>query len=70
MISDVCLNLTGAVAEVLPKADWKRCALHFYRNVLSHVTSTKVREVPTMLNTIYARECLEAAETHEIKGGS
>ncbi len=23
--------------EVFPDADWQRCAVHFYRNVFSHV---------------------------------
>ena len=43
MISDACLGLSEAIAEVFPDADWQRCAVHFYRNVFSHVPNAKVR---------------------------
>jgi len=62
MISDACLGLTEALAEVFPDADWQRCAVHFYRNVFSHVPSTKVREVAAMLKAVHAQESREAAE--------
>lgn len=62
MISDACLGLTEAIAEVFPDADWQRCAVHFYRNVFSHVPSTKVREVAAMLKAVHAQESREAAE--------
>ena len=62
MISDACLGLTEAIAEVFPDAEWQRCAVHFYRNVFSHVPSTKVREVAAMLKAVHAQESREAAE--------
>jgi transposase-like protein len=62
MISDACLGLTEAIAEVFPEANWQRCAVHFYRNVFSHVPSTKVREVAAMLKAVHAQESREAAE--------
>ena len=62
MISDACLGLTEAIAEVFPDADWQRCAVHFYRNVFTHVPSTKVREVAAMLKAVHAQESREAAE--------
>jgi transposase-like protein len=62
VISDDCLGLTAAMAEVFPDADWQRCAVHFYRNVFSHVPSSKVREVAAMLKAIHAQESREAAE--------
>jgi len=62
MISDACLGLAEAIAEVFPDADWQRCAVHFYRNVFSHVPSTKVRDVAAMLKAIHAQENREAAE--------
>lgn len=62
IISDACLGLTEAASEVFPEADWQRCAVHFYRNVFSHVPSTKVREVAAMLKAIHAQENREAAE--------
>src|SRR6202142_1374860 len=36
--------------------------VHFYRNVFSHVPSTRVREVSHMLKAIHAQECREAAD--------
>jgi len=62
MISDACLGLAEAMAEVFPDADWQRCAVHFYRNVFSHVPNTKVRDVAAMLKAIHAQENREAAE--------
>jgi transposase-like protein len=62
VISDACLGLTEALAEVFPDADWQRCAVHLYRNVFSHVPNTKVREVAAMLKAIHAQESRAAAE--------
>jgi transposase-like protein len=62
VVSDACLGLTEALAEVFPNADWQRCAVHFYRNVFSHVPNTKVREVAAMLKAIHAQESRAAAE--------
>jgi putative transposase len=61
VISDACLGLVEALAEVFPDADWQRCAVHFYRNVFSHVPHTKVRHVAAMLKAIHAQESREAA---------
>lgn len=62
IISDACLGLVESVAEYYPKADWQRCAVHFYRNVFSHVPATQVREVAAMLKAIHAQEDRAAAE--------
>jgi transposase-like protein len=59
--SDACRGLVESVAEYLPEARWQRCIVHFYRNVFSHVPSTKVREVSYMLKAIHAQENREAA---------
>ncbi len=64
-ISDACLGLVESISEVFPDADWQRCAVHFYRNVFSHVPSTKVREVAAMLKAIHAQESREAAQSKE-----
>ena len=61
IISDACLGLVEALAEVFPDADWQRCAVHFYRNVFSHVPNAKVREVAAMMKAIHAQENREAA---------
>jgi len=62
IVSDACRGLVESVAEYLPDARWQRCVVHFYRNVFSHVPSTKVREVSHMLKAIHASENREAAE--------
>lgn len=62
MISDACLGLVEALADVYPDADWQRCVVHFYRNVFSHVPNGKVREVAAMLKAIHAQENLKAAQ--------
>jgi hypothetical protein len=49
--------------EVFPDADWQRCAVHFYRNVFSHVPRGKMREVAAMLKAIHAQENRDAAES-------
>ena len=49
------------MAEFYPKARRQRCVVHFYRNVFSHVPSTKVREVAHMLKAIHAQESRQAA---------
>jgi transposase-like protein len=56
VISDACLGLVESLGEVFPEARWQRCVVHFYRNVFSHVPSTKVREVAHMLKAIHASE--------------
>ena len=62
IISDACLGLAEAAAEVFPDADWQRCVVHWYRNVFSHVPRGKLREVAAMLKAIHAQESREAAE--------
>lgn len=60
-ISDACLGLVEAVAEVFPKANWQRCIVHFYRNVFTQVPRKKVKDVAKMLKAIHASEDGEAA---------
>jgi putative transposase len=54
--------LVESVAEYLPDARWQRCMVHFYRNVFSHVPSSKVREASHMLKAIHAQESRQAAQ--------
>ena len=62
VISDACLGLAESAAEFFPEAAWQRCIVHWYRNVFSHVPSTKVREIAAMLKAIHAQESRDAAE--------
>ncbi len=41
IISDACIGLAERVAEFFPDAAWQRCVVHWYRNIFSHVPSTK-----------------------------
>jgi len=62
IISDACRGLVESIADYLPDARWQRCMVHFYRNVFSHVPSTKVREISHMLKAIHAQESRKAAQ--------
>jgi transposase-like protein len=61
IISDACMGLVESVADFYPEAAWQRCVVHWYRNIFSHVPTTKVREVATMLKAIHAAEDAAAA---------
>ena len=41
--------------------------MHWYRNIFSHVPSTKVREIAAMLKAIHASEDLAAAREKAIR---
>jgi hypothetical protein len=59
--SDACIGLAESAAECFPEAAWQRCVVHWYRNIFSHVPSTKVREIAAMLKAIHASEGIAAA---------
>src|ERR1700741_4143827 len=61
IISDACMGLSESAAEFFPDAAWQRCIVHWYRNIFSHVPSTKVREIAAMLKAIHAGEDIAAA---------
>ena len=60
-ITDKCLGLLEALAEYYPDAQWQRCTVHWYRNVLSAVPRGKMKEVAAMLKAIHAQEDAAAA---------
>lgn len=60
-ISDKCLGLVEALAEFYPEANWQRCMVHWYRNVMSVVPKGRVKEVMAMLKAIHAQEDRQAA---------
>lgn len=60
-ISDKCLGLLDTLGEFYPDAQWQRCVVHFYRNVMTAVPKGKVREVAAMLKAIHAQEDRDAA---------
>jgi putative transposase len=63
VISDACRGPCRERREFLPEARYQRCMVHFYRNVFSHVPSTKVREVSHMLKAIHARRAVRPPTT-------
>ena len=55
-------GLAESAAEFFPDTAWQRCVVvHWYRNIFSHVPSTKVREIAAMLKAIHASEDIAAA---------
>ena len=62
IISDACIGLVEAAAELFPDAQWQRCVVHFYRNVFCNVPKGKVAEVARMLKAIHAQEDRRSAE--------
>ena len=61
LVSDKCLGLLEAVGEFYPEAAYQRCMVHWYRNVMSVVPKSKVKEVMAMLKAIHAQEDRQAA---------
>src|SRR5665213_370350 len=61
LVSDKCLGLVEAAGEFYPEATWQRCMVHWYRNVMSVVPKSKVKEVMAMLKAIHAQEDRPAA---------
>jgi transposase-like protein len=61
------MGLFESAAEFFPEAAWQCCIVHWYRNVFSHVPSTKVREVAAMLKAIRAGEDLVAARQQAVR---
>jgi len=61
IVSDKCLGLVEAAGEFYPDAAWQRCMVHWYRNVMSVVPKTKMKEVVAMLKAIHAQEDCQAA---------
>ena len=65
--SDACIGLAEIAAEHFPETVWQRCVVHWYRNIFSHVPSTKVREIAAMLKAIHASEDIAAAREKAIR---
>lgn len=62
IISDKCLGLLEGIGDVFPEAQWQRCVVHFYRNVMTVVPKGRVKEVMAMLKAVHAQEDRAAAE--------
>ena len=59
--------LAESAAEFFPDAAWQRCVVHLYRNIFSHVPSTRVREIAATLKAIHAGEDIVAAREKAVR---
>jgi Transposase, Mutator family len=62
IISDACIGLVEAAAQLFPEAQWQRRVVHFYRNLFTHVPNGKVADVARMLKAIHAQEDCHSAQ--------
>ncbi len=53
VVSDDHEGIKAAVFGELPGVEWQRCAVHFERNVLSHVPASSMAEVAEDLKAIF-----------------
>jgi len=61
VISDAHKGLTMAVRKVL-KAEWQRCKVHFYRNVLVHVPKRSQAEVGEAMKVVFVQRDEKSAK--------
>jgi putative transposase len=62
VISDAHTGLKAAVRKVL-KVEWQRCKVHFYRNVLVHVTKRSQAEVSEAMKAVFVQRDEKSAQT-------
>jgi len=61
VISDAHAGLKAAVRKVL-KAEWQRCKVHFYRNVLVHVSKRSQAEVSEAMKAVFVQRDEKSAK--------
>ena len=61
VVSDAHKGLTAAVRKVL-KAEWQRCKVHFYRNVLVHVPKRSQAEVSEAMKAVLVQRDEKSAQ--------
>jgi transposase-like protein len=62
VVSDAHKGLKAAVRKVL-KVEWQRCKVHFYRNVLVHVTKRSQAEVSEAMKAVFVQRDEKSAKT-------
>jgi len=62
VVSDAHGGLKAAVRKVL-KAEWQRCKVHFYRNVLVHVSKRSQAEVSEAMKAVFVQRDEKSAKT-------
>ncbi|HEX4320412.1 MAG TPA: IS256 family transposase [Acidobacteriaceae bacterium] len=61
VISDAHKGLTAAIRKIL-KAEWQRCKVHFYRNVLVHVPKRSQAEVSEAMKAVLVQRDEKSAK--------
>lgn len=61
VVSDAHGGLKGAARKVL-KAEWQRCKVHFYRNVLVHVPKRSQNEVSEAMKAVFVQRDEKSAK--------
>ena len=61
VISDAHAGLKAAVRKVM-KAEWQRCKVHFYRNVLVHVPKRSQAEVSEAMKAVFVQRDEKSAK--------
>ena len=61
VVGDRCAGLVSTVGELLPRARYQRCMVHFMRNILSKVSRRHSRWAADALKAIFASETRQAA---------
>jgi putative transposase len=61
VISDAHAGLKAAVRKVM-KAEWQRCKVHFYRNVLVHVPKRSQAEVSEAMKGVFVQRDEKSAQ--------
>jgi putative transposase len=61
VVSDAHKGLIAAVRKVL-KAEWQRCKVHFYRNVLAHVPKRSQAEVSEAMKAVFVQRDEKSAK--------
>lgn len=61
VITDDHAGLRGAVQEVLPRAAWQRCYVHFLRNAIDHLPRRRDDDCLQELRWLYARRDVDEA---------
>jgi transposase-like protein len=62
VISDAHKGLMAAVRKIF-KAEWQRCKVHFYRNVLVHVPKRSQAEVSEAMKAVFVQRDEKSAKT-------
>lgn len=61
VVGDKYYGMLEAVGEVFPEVKYQRFTVHFYRNVFSATTCSKMKLVAKMLKVVHTQESKTAA---------